>query len=82
MREASKTGGAVGNVSDREGDRFANALGALEMSQSAENVQKQLTILIDSARKWQETVNKEGYQPPISGKSVTAPDGTEILITD
>ena len=81
MRNASKTGGAVGNVSDREGDRFANALGALSMSQSPENVQKQLTILIDSSRKWQEAVNKAGYQPA-SGSTVTAPDGTQIIITD
>ena len=81
MREASKTGGAVGNVSDREGDRFANALGALSMEQSPANVQKQLTILIDSARKWQVAVNAAGYTP-VTGKSVTAPDGTAIIITD
>jgi len=47
MREASKTGGAVGNVSDREGDRLENAMTALEQSQDTETYKKRLQELID-----------------------------------
>jgi len=43
MREASKTGGAVGNVSDKEGDRLENTLAALGQAQGTEEFKKQLT---------------------------------------
>ncbi len=79
MREASKTGGAVGNVSDREGDRFANALGALDMAQSPAEVQKQLVILKDSVTNWLRAV---GQASTATGTTVTAPDGSQVIITD
>ena len=56
MREASKTGGAVGNVSDREGDKLENALGALNMSQSPENFKLQLQKIKDSINRWREVM--------------------------
>ncbi len=58
MREASKTGGAVGNVSDAEGERFANAIGALNMAQSYEEIVKQLGIAKDSLTKWRDAIKK------------------------
>jgi hypothetical protein len=42
MREASKTGGAVGNVSDREGDKLENTLAALGQAQSTADFKSQL----------------------------------------
>ena len=42
MREASKTGGAVGNVSDREGDRLENTIAALGQAQSTADFKAQL----------------------------------------
>lgn len=46
MRAASKTGGAVGNVSDAEGGRFENAFVALQQAQSYEQFIAQLDKLI------------------------------------
>lgn len=42
MREASKTGGAVGNVSNREGDKLEATLGALSQAQSTDEFKAQL----------------------------------------
>jgi hypothetical protein len=42
MREASKTGGAVGNVSDKEGDKLERTLAALDQAQSTDDFRKQL----------------------------------------
>jgi len=46
MREASKTGGAVGNVSDAEGGRFENAFVALTQAQSYPQFVEELDRLI------------------------------------
>lgn len=52
MREASKTGGAVGNVSDREGDKLERTLVGLNQSQGTpsfqENLEKAITQLHNS----------------------------------
>jgi len=42
MREASKTGGALGNVSDRENQMLADAAGALETEQTPEQLANNL----------------------------------------
>jgi hypothetical protein len=47
MREASKTGGAVGNVSDAEGGRFENAFVALKQAQSYPQFIRELDRLIE-----------------------------------
>lgn len=78
MREASKTGGALGQVSDREGQLLGAALGALNMSQSAENFQKQLTKIKESIQRWQSAFG--GGQT--TEATITAPDGTQVIITD
>lgn len=46
MRAASKTGGAVGNVSDSEGRKFENKFVALQQSQSTEQFKSNLRQLI------------------------------------
>lgn len=58
MREASKTGGALGQVSDREGAWLASSLGALNMNQSPEMVVKQLKLIDESMKRWQSAVDK------------------------
>lgn len=78
MREASKTGGALGQVSDREGAWLASSLGALDMSQDPETVKKQLLLINAHLTNWQNAVNASN-----TGKNlVTAPDGSLIEITD
>ena len=81
MREASKTGGALGQVSDREGAWLGSSLGALDMKQTPEAVQKQLVAIKQHLQNWQHAVVQYGGQTP-SGKTVTAPDGSQIIITD
>lgn len=82
MREASKTGGAVGQVSDREGAWLASSLGALSMNQSPEAVQKQLVEVKRRLQNWVDVVQTYGGPQTISGQTVTAPDGSQIIITD
>lgn len=60
MREASKTGGALGQVSDREGQLLQSALGALSMDQSPENVILQLQKIKDSINRWKEAIEMYG----------------------
>lgn len=57
MREASKTGGALGQVSDREGAWLASSLGALDMIQSSDMAIKQLKLIDESMARWQEAVD-------------------------
>lgn len=42
MREASKTGGAVGNVSDREGDKLERTIAALDQTQGTPQFKEEL----------------------------------------
>lgn len=78
MREASKTGGAVGNVSDAEQVLFQNNLAALDRAQSPDAVKAALDRIIDwtqgskerVGRAYQETYG-EPYQP---GPAATATD--------
>jgi hypothetical protein len=60
MREASKTGGALGQVSDREGSWLAASLGALNMSQSPDQVINQLMQIDASLARWQQAVSQSG----------------------
>lgn len=45
MREASKSGGALGSVSERELDLLTSALGALQQSSSADLLKKNLATV-------------------------------------
>jgi len=79
MREASKTGGALGQVSDREGKLLESALGALDSGQSPENFKKNLEQVKSSIKNWQEA---QGLYGTSTENVVIAPDGTRIVITD
>jgi hypothetical protein len=50
MRDASKSGGAVGNASDREGKTLESTLGSLERVQSYAQMQKVLRDVIEYAQ--------------------------------
>ena len=60
MREASKTGGALGQVSDREGAWLASSLGALSMAQDPETIKQQLRLIDESMARWQQAVSASG----------------------
>lgn len=59
MRAASQTGGALGQVSDREGKLLESALGALNSKQSPENFKKNLLQIQTSIETWLEATNAE-----------------------
>lgn len=52
MREASKTGGALGQVSDRELNLLTSALGALDPLQSPDQLREQLEKVRGSVERW------------------------------
>jgi hypothetical protein len=81
MREASKTGGALGQVSDREGAWLSSSLGALSMSQSPDQVVSQLKQIDAHLKTWQDAVKQYGGQSS-SGYMTTSPSGEQIYITD
>lgn len=60
MREASKTGGALGQVSDREGRLLESALGSLDQLQNGEQLQVQLIKIAESIKRWQDAVSQYG----------------------
>ena len=53
MREASKTGGALGAVSERELALLESTLGALDQGQSPDNLKRQLAQVKESVQRWQ-----------------------------
>lgn len=59
MREASKTGGAVGQLSDKEGAWFASSLGALDMRQEPETILKQLKLVDSHLKNWETGISSE-----------------------
>jgi len=60
MREASKTGGALGQVSDKENQLLTSALGALSMSQDYETFKGQLDKIKASIDRWQKANQQYG----------------------
>ena len=59
MREASKTGGALGNISDREISLLTAALGALDTAQSPEQFDAQLSKIEESVTRWRQAVESQ-----------------------
>ncbi len=54
MREASKTGGALGAVSDREIDLLSSTLGAIDSGQDRQNLVQQLGLIKESVQRWKQ----------------------------
>jgi len=80
MREASKTGGALGQVSDNELRLLESSLGGLNMSQSPDNFNNQLSKIKASIIRWQNA--QQQYGGGTSLPAITAPNGEQIIITD
>jgi len=60
MREASKTGGALGQVSERELALLEAALAGLDTGQSKDNFIKNLNRVKDSISRWKEAMSSSG----------------------
>jgi hypothetical protein len=77
LRAASKTGAGVGNVSNREGDRFENLKASLDRSQSKDDLEAALRRLKAQSEFTIQTM-QEAYDSTYSYKSEApaAPQGT------
>lgn len=73
MRNASKTGGALGQVSEKELALLESTLGALDQGQSPENFKRNLQIIRDSVSRWTDAVNQYGGEVGNSGSSAQNP---------
>lgn len=60
MREASKTGGALGQVSDREGRLLESALGNLDQGLKDKALIEELDKIKGSITRWQQEMDKKG----------------------
>lgn len=63
MRAASKTGGALGAVSERELSLLESSLGALDQGQSPANLAAQLQKIEDSLSRWEQAKAQIGGGP-------------------
>lgn len=78
MREASKTGGALGQVSDKEAALLESTLGALDIGQSPEQFKQQLQKISESITRWNQAYaaangeQQTGSQQPVT---IQAPNG-------
>lgn len=63
MRAASKTGGALGAISDREISLLSSVLGSLDPGQSPDALRGQLQKIKESLERWN-TAQSGGGQPP------------------
>jgi hypothetical protein len=73
LRNASSTGAGVGNVSNKEGDRFENLKASLEQSQSTQDLKDSLTRLKSQANATSETI-KQAFEDTYSYRNnVAAP---------
>lgn len=84
MRNNSKTGGALGNVSDAEGKRLENNLAALDTTQGIDQFKKQLAGIIEFANSAKDRLHDaynmkhKGVQAPSSGGGLTPAEQQEL----
>lgn len=76
LRAASKTGGALGNVSDAEGKALRDSFGALDQTQNTSSFRKGIDAAITDLERTKRTV-REGYdlayEYKLGGKDRAAP---------
>lgn len=72
MRAASPTGGALGNVSNQEGQQLKDAFGTLNRTQDASDLRKQLARVADDVRGAKQRV-REAYDMTYDYKGGVAP---------
>lgn len=70
MREASKTGGALGQISDAEERLLSSTLGALDVGQSPEAFKTQLQKIKDSITRWNQAAQSQTGNSGNSGGGI------------
>jgi hypothetical protein len=74
MREASKTGGAVGNVSDKEGDKLERTLAGLDQAAGTPKFKENLKKAIEQVRT-SKTILQNAFEEQYGGVMPAAPPG-------
>ncbi len=72
MRDASKTGGALGAISDRENDMLQNALAALDQAQSEDDLRAELGKIVQYVQEAKARL-QAGYDQSYGGVTSRAP---------
>ena len=75
MRDMSKTGGALGNISDRENTQLKAAFAAIDRKQSGDDVRAALDNLIIELQSWSTRV-KDAYDLTYEYKRANVPSAT------
>jgi hypothetical protein len=78
MRNASKTGGALGQVSDTENRLLASALGSLDQGQSPAQLKQTLTNILGSLDRWEAAKAKFGA-PGATGTAGKTGTGFRVI---
>lgn len=80
MRAESKTGGALGQISDKEEKLLSAVLGSLDPRQSPQALTQQLTQVRDSIMRWQQAHTAGGLGVPVDlgGRAPQAPQAPRI----
>jgi hypothetical protein len=78
MREASKTGGALGSVAVRELALLESTLGALDQGQSPENLKAQLQKVRENIIRWQAAKGAASPMPSHGGPAQSAPAANRV----
>ena len=81
IRNSSPTGGALGNVSDREGKQLIDAVGALSRTQDANDLRKSLGILKSDILGAKERLNEAyelTYEYKNKGRTSALPPGFKV----
>lgn len=76
LRNASSTGAGVGNVSNKEGDRFENLKASLEQTQSTDDLIASLKRLKSQSTATRDTVNQAFEDTYAYRTNTAAPQGT------
>lgn len=77
MRAASKTGGALGNVSDKEEAMLSNAFGTLQQNQNTEDFKKNLDKVITRLEQAKQNISK-AYTDTYAYKGINAPETPDV----
>lgn len=82
MRDASKTGGALGQVSDKENELLQNNLAALNQAQSVEDFQRELDKIVEftrGAKQRMQNAYMQTYGGQASPQGSSAPQGGGVV---
>ncbi len=80
MRQSSKTGGALGQVSDREGKLLESSLAAFDQGLSGKALLEELDKAKGSIERWTKEMEKAPQQP--AGGGGKAPQGVDQAVWD